>query len=47
MTSYKYTVGNSVLTKEQRDFYEENGYLVFRHLVSDDIIEQCRYVFIY
>lgn len=45
MKPFKYTVGNSVLTNEQRKFYEENGYIIFRHLVSDELIEECRYVF--
>ncbi len=26
--NYRYTVDNGCLTPQQRDFYEENGYLV-------------------
>lgn len=42
MKTFKYSVGNSVLTQEQREFYEKNGYLVFRHLINDDVLDECR-----
>jgi len=31
--SYKYTVNNGFLTKEQRDFYEKNGFIVVKKLI--------------
>ncbi|XP_060102292.1 phytanoyl-CoA dioxygenase, peroxisomal [Heteronotia binoei] len=34
-----YTLDNNVLTPEQRHFYEENGYLLIKNLVSDEDIE--------
>lgn len=36
--SYRYTTSNvgSILTAEQRRFYEENGYLVIKKLLSDE-----------
>jgi len=37
---YRYTMNeNGILTKEQQDFYEENGYLVFKNLVSPERID--------
>ena len=36
---YKYTLDNDVLTPEQRDFYEENGYLVIRGLIKSAELE--------
>ncbi|XP_044737746.1 phytanoyl-CoA dioxygenase, peroxisomal-like [Chrysoperla carnea] len=43
---YKYTLDNPILSREQRDFYEENGFLVFRKLVDDDLLERCRQHFV-
>ena len=40
---FKYTVSSSILTKEQRNFYEENGFLVIRQLVSEQNIQKYRY----
>nr|XP_009920675.1 PREDICTED: phytanoyl-CoA dioxygenase, peroxisomal-like [Haliaeetus albicilla] len=37
-----YTLDNDVLTTEQRQFYEDNGYLVVKKLVSDEDIERFR-----
>ncbi|XP_070357114.1 phytanoyl-CoA dioxygenase, peroxisomal isoform X3 [Equus asinus] len=37
-----YTQDNSVLTLQQRKFYEENGFLVIKKLVSDGDIERFR-----
>ncbi|KFQ99116.1 Phytanoyl-CoA dioxygenase, peroxisomal, partial [Nipponia nippon] len=34
-----YTLDNDVLTTEQRQFYEDNGYLLIKKLVSDEDIE--------
>jgi phytanoyl-CoA hydroxylase len=40
--SYRYTVDNSVLTSNQRQFYEDNGFLVVRRLVSLERLEEFR-----
>ena len=40
---FRYTLDNNVLTLEQRKFYEENGFLVIKNLVSDDDIQRFRY----
>ncbi|XP_032841748.2 phytanoyl-CoA dioxygenase, peroxisomal-like, partial [Tyto alba] len=37
------TLDNNVLTTEQRQFYEDNGYLLIKKLVSDEDIERFRY----
>ncbi|XP_058388800.1 phytanoyl-CoA dioxygenase, peroxisomal-like [Diceros bicornis minor] len=39
---FQYTKENNVLTLEQRKFYEENGFLVIKNLVSDADIERFR-----
>ncbi|XP_025947074.1 phytanoyl-CoA dioxygenase, peroxisomal [Apteryx rowi] len=41
-----YTLDNDVLTTEQRQFYEENGYLIIKKLVSDEDIERFRKEFV-
>lgn len=33
--NYAYTVNNGCLTAEQRDFYEENGFLIVNNLLKD------------
>ncbi|KFQ22016.1 Phytanoyl-CoA dioxygenase, peroxisomal, partial [Merops nubicus] len=33
---------NDVLTTEQRQFYEDNGYLLIKKLISDEDIERFR-----
>ncbi|KAK5641388.1 hypothetical protein RI129_009935 [Pyrocoelia pectoralis] len=38
---YKYTKDNVYLTEVQRDFYEENGYIVFRNLVDFNLLDEC------
>ncbi|KAI4467307.1 phytanoyl-coa alpha-hydroxylase [Holotrichia oblita] len=38
---FKYTKNNTFLTDEQRKFYEENGFIVFKKLISDEILNQC------
>ncbi|XP_061438254.1 phytanoyl-CoA dioxygenase, peroxisomal isoform X2 [Rhineura floridana] len=43
---YRYTLDNNLLSTEQRCFYEENGYLVIKNLVSDEDIERFRNEFI-
>ncbi|NXX56114.1 PAHX protein, partial [Scopus umbretta] len=37
-----YTLDNDVLTTKQRQFYEDNGYLLIKKLVSDEDIERFR-----
>uniref|UniRef100_G1M4K7 phytanoyl-CoA dioxygenase n=1 Tax=Ailuropoda melanoleuca TaxID=9646 RepID=G1M4K7_AILME len=39
---FQYTRDNNVLSLEQRQFYEENGYLVIKNLVSDADIKRFR-----
>lgn len=36
---FRYTRENNVLSLEQRKFYEENGFLVIKNLVSDADIQ--------
>ena len=40
---FRYTQHNAVLSLEQRKFYEENGFLVIKSLVSDPDIQRFRY----
>ncbi|KAK3585867.1 hypothetical protein CHS0354_038399 [Potamilus streckersoni] len=40
--SFKYTLNNLKLTEDQRQFYEENGYLVIRNLVPKEKLEKYR-----
>lgn len=42
-SSFRYTWENNVLSLEQRKFYEENGFLVIKNLVSDADIQRFRY----
>ncbi|KAM9313243.1 phytanoyl-CoA dioxygenase, peroxisomal [Gastrophryne carolinensis] len=44
-TSFKYTLDNNLLTTEQRQFYEENGFLVIKNLVPHEDIDAFRDVF--
>ncbi|XP_077157968.1 phytanoyl-CoA dioxygenase, peroxisomal [Paroedura picta] len=39
---FRYTLDNDRLTPVQRHFYEENGYLVIKNLVSDEDIQRFR-----
>uniref|UniRef100_A0A8C0C0D3 phytanoyl-CoA dioxygenase n=1 Tax=Buteo japonicus TaxID=224669 RepID=A0A8C0C0D3_9AVES len=41
-----YTLDNNVLTTEQRQFYEDNGYLLVKKLTSDEDIEHFRKEFV-
>ncbi|KAG8440009.1 hypothetical protein GDO86_005976 [Hymenochirus boettgeri] len=41
-TKFCYTLDNNLLTTEQRHFYEENGFLVIKNLVSSVDIESFR-----
>ena len=44
--SYQYTLDSShpKLTEEQRKFYDENGFLVIKNLVSKKDLEKYRYI---
>ncbi|XP_046288477.1 phytanoyl-CoA dioxygenase, peroxisomal isoform X1 [Marmota monax] len=42
---FQYTLDNNVLSLEQRKFYEENGFLVIKNLVSDADIQRFRVEF--
>lgn len=39
----RYTLGTDLLTPEQRLFYEENGFILIKNLVSDKDINKFRY----
>ncbi|XP_074050207.1 phytanoyl-CoA dioxygenase, peroxisomal [Macrotis lagotis] len=39
---FQFTVDNNVLTLEQRQFYEDNGFLIIKNLVSDADIQHYR-----
>ncbi|XP_042542073.1 phytanoyl-CoA dioxygenase, peroxisomal isoform X1 [Dipodomys spectabilis] len=39
---FQFTLDNSILSLEQRQFYEENGFLVIKNLVSDEDIQRFR-----
>ena len=38
--SFRYTLDNPTLTPEQRRFYEKNGFLVIKNLVSSENLRQ-------
>eukprot|EP01104_Vermistella_antarctica_P007782 TRINITY_DN1912_c0_g1_i1.p1 TRINITY_DN1912_c0_g1~~TRINITY_DN1912_c0_g1_i1.p1 ORF type:complete len:345 (-),score=74.68 TRINITY_DN1912_c0_g1_i1:755-1789(-) len=39
---YRYTRGDGMFTPEQRDFYENNGYIVIKDLVTDEELDGYR-----
>lgn len=39
---YRFSLQNGILTKEQRDFYEKNGFLVISNLVSLETLDRFR-----
>lgn len=43
---FQYTLPISKLTKEQRAFYEENGFLVIKGLVPKEELERYRFVYL-
>ena len=48
-SSFKYTLDASsagILSQRQREFYEENGFLVIPNLVSEEQIDECRQRFL-
>ncbi|XP_030006364.1 phytanoyl-CoA dioxygenase, peroxisomal [Sphaeramia orbicularis] len=42
LQNLRYTLDNNLLTPEQRLFYEENGFILIKNLVSDEDIEKFR-----
>ncbi|XP_026277846.1 phytanoyl-CoA dioxygenase, peroxisomal-like [Frankliniella occidentalis] len=42
----RYTLDNPRLTFEQRKFYEDNGYLLFKKLIDEDFLDECRQRFV-
>ena len=40
--TFKYTLDSPRLTREQRQFYEENGFLVIKKLVPEDKLQKYR-----
>jgi hypothetical protein len=36
----RYTVSSSKLSQQEREFYEENGYLLIRNLVSESELQK-------
>jgi len=43
---FRYTQDNTLLSPEQRQFYEENGYIVLRKLVDSNLLDTCKERFI-
>ncbi|CAH1364776.1 unnamed protein product [Tenebrio molitor] len=46
MDRFKYTVGGGVLTEEQRQFYEDNGYILIKNNVSHAFLDELKDRFI-
>lgn len=42
---FQYTLPNHILTDEQCQFYEDNGFLVIKKLVPDQLLDACSYVY--
>ena len=47
-TDFKYTLDSTstILTQRQREFYEENGFLVIPNLVTEALIDECKQRFL-
>lgn len=43
---FRYTTDRGCLTLEQRQFYEENGYIILRKFLKDEDIEKWKNRFI-
>ncbi|KAK2721461.1 hypothetical protein QYM36_003672 [Artemia franciscana] len=43
---FRYTLDNQLLTIEQRQFYEDNGFLVIKNLVPHGLLDDCHRRFI-
>jgi len=39
---YKYTISsnNGILSSEQRDFFEINGFIIIRHLINETLLDR-------
>lgn len=46
MNSYIFTDNGDFLSDAQRDFYEENGYIIFKNLVNHDLLDKCQQKFL-
>ncbi|XP_008484236.1 probable phytanoyl-CoA dioxygenase [Diaphorina citri] len=41
--AYQYSINaNNLLTREQQEFYEVEGYLVIPKLIEDEVLDECR-----
>lgn len=38
---FRYTRNNPLLTHQQRQFYEDNGYILIKNSVSDQVLDRC------
>jgi len=41
---FRYTLDNPLLTPQQREFYEINGYIVIPNLIEPQLLDACSYV---
>lgn len=41
MPQFRYTLDNDKLTYEQRQFYEDNGYLLIKDSIDHSILDEC------
>lgn len=41
---FHYTLPNNILTDAQRQFYDDNGFLVIEKLIPDELLDKCAYV---
>jgi len=39
---FRYTLDNTLLTPEQRQFYEQHGFVVIRKLVDPNLLDACK-----
>lgn len=39
--TFQFTVDNNKLTNEQKQFYEENGFLIIKDLVDHNLLDKC------
>ena len=40
---FRYTLDNPLLTLEQHQFYEDNGFIVVKNLVDHKLLDACKY----
>lgn len=43
---FNYTLDNSKLSREQREFYEKNGFLVIKQLIDESFLDKCKQRFL-